>query len=99
MLCSGERGDEWTWGIEHHFARENDTLADTMKALARVVPPAEAETCRRVDFILVVFRRLAKHGGRGKRIEERTLASLYATDPDDVLDECLAIKPWQAIPP
>ena len=83
-------------GVEHHFTLRNETLADTMKLLAGSCRRPRQRPCKRVDFVLVVYRRLAKHGGRGKRVEERTLARVYATDPDDVLDECLAIMPWQA---
>ena len=99
MLCSGEYGEEWSWGIEHRCAIRTDTLAHTMHMLGRVVPLAEAERCQRIDFILVVYRRLAKHGGRGKRVDERALATVRPTDPDDVLDRCFAIMPWQAFSP
>ena len=99
MLCSGEYGDEWSWGIEHHFGGKTGTLADTMRVVGRVAPSAEAERCQRIDFVLVVYRRLAKHGGRGKLVQERELARVYATDPDDVLDRCLAIMPWRELRP
>ena len=99
MLSSGEYGDKWSWGIEHRCAVRTNTLAHTMKMVGLTVPPAEAEQCQRIDFVLVVYRRLAKQGGRGKRVEERTLASIRPTDPDDVLDRCFAIMPWKAFSP
>ena len=99
LLYSGEYGDECSWGIEHRCAVRTNTLAHTLNMLGRVVPVVEAERCQRIDFVLVVYRRLAKHGGRGKRIEERLLASIRPTDPDDVLDRCFAIMPWQAFSP
>ncbi len=99
MLCSGKYGDKWSWGINHHFARREDTLADTVRLLGLVAPPAEVELCQRIDFVLVVYRRLSNQGGRGKRVEERTLATIRPSDPDVVLDRCLAIMPWHEVPP
>jgi hypothetical protein len=85
----------WYGDVEYrayeHKIRNPDTttLADEVKLLARLGDALELERCRKLEFVLLTFRRQTGKGGAGKIVEREFLASISVDDPDAALDACL----------